>query len=567
MKEAETGSPKFALGTQLPGIAMSLLFLPFYLPFVNKAFHIDAPAFINLSQMFDWNPLIAFPVDYPYMGRVIPDFLPYEATHPLLVPYIIKIVTTIFGQNEVSLHLAFAIFPLMAIWSLIRLSTELFPDVRHNYAYLAVFFFTMPAFLVNAQNVMTDVPSLAFLLLSLAGFVCGMGHGSRRMTWVGSLALMLAVFTSYQNLIFLPLICFYMMWKRRLDIYSLLALAMPLVALSLWLAAVYATYDIFPLLKDGLDGTETSISDEIKRGLIAKTVIGKIVFIFGFIGSAMVWIIPVHHALKKELVRFLLFFICLLAGSYVGATVFSEHSVAKNLMLSVFIALGLQTIGTVGVLVRDRIREGRNAPEVLFLLIWFLSVIGFNIVVLPFGAARYLLPAFPPLFLIILTDQAWVCRSQKSRGLILASLCGSALFGVGSAYSDYQYAETYREFAGEVVKVRAELGVDPTFWYVGEWGMRHYMDKAGARILPATSNEPKVGDFVVIPEMPRFWQPSELVRERLVVYAQRKFISALPIRLFNRRSHAGFYSHLWGMLPLTFSTEPDEVFIVYRVER
>ena len=97
--------------------------------------------------------------------------------------------------------------------------------------------------------------------------------------------------------------------------------------------------------------------------------------------------------------------------------------------------------------------------------------------------------------------------------------------------------------------------------------MRHYMEKAGIRILPATSNEPKAGDFVVIPEMPRFWQLSGLVRERLVVYAQRKFISALPIRLFNRRGHAGFYSHLWGMLPLTFSTEPDEVFIVYRVER
>jgi hypothetical protein len=93
------------------------------------------------------------------------------------------------------------------------------------------------------------------------------------------------------------------------------------------------------------------------------------------------------------------------------------------------------------------------------------------------------------------------------------------------------------------------------------------MNKAGARVLLAASNEPEAGDFVVIPEMPRFWEPSRSLQPRLVVYAERKFTSALPIRLFNKRSDAGFYSHLWGMLPFAVSTAPDEVFAIYRVER
>jgi 4-amino-4-deoxy-L-arabinose transferase-like glycosyltransferase len=567
MKETGTEQFQFVFSKQLTTIAILLLLLLFYLPFINKAFHIDDPAFINLSQMFDWNPLIAFPVDYEYMGRVLPHFLPYEATHPLLVPYIIKVVTALFGQNEIPLHLVFAIFPLIAIWSLIKLNTELFPEFRLSPAYVAVFFYTMPAFMVNAQNVMTDLPSLAFLLLALAGFVSGVEHGSWRMTWLGSVALTLAVFTSYQNLVFLPLILFYSMWKRKLDVNSSLALAMPLVVLLGWLFAIYAAYDLFPLLKERSSGTSASVSDEIKRGLVAENLIGKIIFIFGYVGSAMIWIVPAHYALKKALARFFRSFIPLLAGSYLATTAFSGYSGATKLMLSTFVALGLQTIVTVGFLVRDRIRSGRNAPEAVFLFIWFLSVIGYNIAVLPFAAARYLLPAFPPLLLIILNDQAWVFFSQKSRGLILGALCGSALFAVGTAYSDYQYAGAYREFAGEVVKVRAEVGMAPTFWYVGEWGMRHYMDKAGARMLHETSNEPKAGDFIVIPEMPRFWEPSKLLQQRLVFFANRKFTSALPIRLFNKRSHAGFYSHLWGMLPFAFSTEPDEVFTVYRVAR
>ena len=355
--------------------------------------------------------------------------------------------------------------------------------------------------------------------------------------------------------------------KRKIDVNSSRAVGTPLLALFLWLLAVYAAHGIFPLLEQGSTDAAASIVDEIKRGLITKTLIGKIVFIFGYVGSAMVWIVPVHYALQKTLVRFSLCFIPLLAGSYLVASGFSGHSVATDLILSAFIALGAQTAITVSILVRDRVRSGRNAPEAIFLLVWFLCVVGYNIIAFPFGAARYLLPAFPPLLLIILNDQAWTSLNRRGRSLIQGAVCGSAILAAGAAYSDYQYAETYRVFADEVVKVRAEVGKTPAFWYVGEWGMRHYMNRAGARVLPATSNEPKAGDFIVIPDMPRFWEPSKLLQQRLVVYAERKFTSALPIRLFNKRSHAGFYSHLWGMLPLAFSTEPDEVFTVYRVAR
>ena len=88
---------------------------------------------------------------------------------------------------------------------------------------------------------------------------------------MGSLGLTLAVFTSYQNLVFSPLLCFYMISKRKLDVSSSLAVGTPLLALFLWLLAVYAAYGIFPLLEQGSTDAAASIVDEIKRGLITKT--------------------------------------------------------------------------------------------------------------------------------------------------------------------------------------------------------------------------------------------------------------------------------------------------------
>lgn len=93
------------------------------------------------------------------------------------------------------------------------------------------------------------------------------------------------------------------------------------------------------------------------------------------------------------------------------------------------------------------------------------------------------------------------------------------------------------------------------------------MDAAGARYLLRSSNEPRPGDYVVIPEMPRFWSPSAALLARMQPYAEREYRQAFPLRLFNRRSHAGFYAHHWGLLPLALSREPDEVFQVWRVVR
>lgn len=549
----------------LAGISVIVLvFLALYLPFINKAFQIDDYAFIHFSHRIGWNPLIAIPENWGNDGKILSNFLPYEITHPLLVSYFIKILIAIFGEHEISLHLAFMIFPLISIFSLIKLNEILFPASRQVVVFLALFFCSIPAFMVNAQNLMADVPTLALILLAVTGFVYGMERESPKMIYMGGCALTLAVFCSYHAGFFIPLLLLYAVLIRRFDKHMAISLALPVVALLVWLIAVYYLYGLFPLLKNKA-GEARSISTYVGVGLRIHALINKIVSMVAFIGAAMIWVLPLHYALKKAFPRFLLLLVPATVVCHVATFKLTGYEFSRNLFFSLFVAVGLLTFTTLIQMVWSRVKEGRPYQRELFLLLWFLIVIGYLILLFPFSSARYLLPAFPPVLMLLMNDPAWRFTTKARRVAISCALCGSLLFALASVFSDYTYADTYRDYSAHVKEFRATNGNNFNVWYIGEWGMRYYMDRAGAKYLYGSLNEPVAGDYIVIPEMPRLWGPSQDVQKRMAPFAEKSYSSRLPVRLFNRKSHAGFYCNAWGMLPFAFSYEPDEVFTLYRV--
>jgi dolichyl-phosphate-mannose-protein mannosyltransferase len=546
------------------GMIVFFVCLLLFLPFINKAFHIDDYAFISYAQMIGWNPLHAFPRDFDYAGNVLPNFLPYEMTHPPLVPYVIKSVIALFGENEIALHLAFMIFPLIALFSLMKLNKVFFPNSRFSAVILAVFFCSLPAFLVNAQNIMTDVPTLSFLLLAMAGFFDGFETGSRKMTYLGSAALTLTIFTSYQMIVFVPLLFLYALWRRKLNLHVVVAIIFPVLVLLAWLLAIYAKYDFFPVIKSKMAGVEGNVAGEIRKGLSPVTMIQKVFATFAFIGAAMLWIVPLHFALKKAVTRFLYLFVPIAVVSFLATFKLTNYHLSSKLFFSALVALGILTLITLVWEYRQRARCKETNHEV-FLLVWVFCVIGYCIALLPHSSARYLLPAFPPMLMLLMRDPVWTLDSRIRRAGIVCSLCGAILFALASSYSDYKFAETYRDFAVKTREVRTSGGNAFDVWYVGEWGMHYYMDKATARYLHKDSNEPKPGDIIVLPKMPAVWQFSPQVRGRVMLSGEEVYRSWLPLRLFNIWSHTGFYAHFWGLLPFAVSTEPDEVFRIYQV--
>ncbi len=553
----------FSLNKGKTAIFFFVVFCVFYLPFINKAFHIDDVDFIHFSEMIGWNPLNSTPIDYPYNGQVLKGYLPaYEMTHPLVVPYVIKIVSALFSQNEVVLHLSFFFFSLLSLISIFLLSRVLFPDSKNLGVLAALFLCSTPAFLVNSHKIMSDVPTLSCLLLSMASYSLYAERGSKGLAYLGGIALSLATFTSYQALFFVPVIFLYILLRKRLNIHSILSLAIPVVALLIWFLLLYSTHGLFPLLKSRGESERSLISFLINMGLQYRVLIGKAISILAFIGSSMLFLVPAYLFLNRSGLKFFVIFLPLAALSYLAVSAGTGYPFSDNAFLALMVALGLLSLL---IALKESLMTGDEhnlKARGIFLSSWIFLVAIYIMVFFPWVSARYVLPALPPLIMIILNGLGWE-RSNKRKIIISCALFLSVLFGLASGYSDYKFADSYREFGRDVKELRSGNDV----WYIGAWGMLYYMDKAGARYLFATSDEPKKGDFVVIPQMAGFWVPSPQLQMRLGPYAQKIVKSPLPLRLYNGRSHAGFYSNVGCLLPFAFSEEPDEFFWVFRVIR
>lgn len=552
---------KIVPGWLAPGFFCFFLVCLLFLPFVNKAFHIDDYYFLVWGELFDWNPLIAIPRDFMHQGLFIKEALPYDLTHPLLVPYLLKVLQEIFGRNEWPLHLVFLFFPLLALLSLAKLLVLTGYEYKLKVLVTLALFGTLPAFVVNGQNLMSDVPTLAFLLAGVASVVEAATSQRIELVWKGAGWLTCAVFTSYQALCFVVLLMAFVLFvsqSRRQKFYSVVILLIPLMLMLGWLLLIYLDYGTFP-------GQRASgVGSELIRGSQSHVIWARTVFVFAMIGASLIFVLPLRLAAGRKplspvrlgavssAIGFIFFLVAPAeAGDGMGRTA-----------LALLCLIGTVGLGLAYVDLKNWYRTS-NRPLVLFYGGWLVATLLCNLLLLPFGNARYLLPIFPVLFLVILKDCDYSSTLMTRFAVVLTIF--SMLWGLGNAWADSSYAGAYRDMAGEVAEFRDSLKSEQQIWYVGEWGMRHYFDRAGAHYLPANSIEPRPGDYVVIPEMPRFWAPAPWLRPRLTFYARREFRSPLPLRLFNRRSGAGFYCHYWGMLPFAFSLEPDEVFVIQEV--
>ena len=544
--------------------ALFLLCLLLFLPFLGKAFHIDDAGFLELARMVDWNPLRTAAEAAGGTGTSMdPRSLPYGATHTVLMPYLVKVLAALFGEREVPLHAAFLLFSLASLASLAALFERWYPAPPGRTSGMVLLFAAIPAFLVSGQSIMADVPTLAFLLASLLAFERAFGTGRRAPALLGGLLLAFAVFASYQMLAFVPLILFAARLRGRINRTVIMGAFLPVVLLAVWLALVYVRHGHVPIAPADLAGTGSGIAAELRRGLRPDVLFGKAVFLFALLGASLLFVVLVRLLSIRSAAR-------ALARIAVAGLVCCVP-LARGVRYSPLETAGLAFLCGVGaVAVFDAVRAGltgriEERARDRFLAAWAVTVIGYNLLFMPFGSARYLLPALPPLVLLLLhvpPDQA----AAGERGTAKAAVIILALlWGVASAASDQAYAGAYRSFAKEVRQFRDNRPQTVTTWYIGKWGMQFYLEREGCRVLPAGSQAPRKGDFLIIPEMPRFWQPAPEVGRRMAFYASREFRSALPLRLFNRRSNAGFYAHLWGLLPFAFSREPDEVFQVWEV--
>lgn len=150
------------------------------------------------------------------------------------------------------------------------------------------------------------------------------------------------------------------------------------------------------------------------------------------------------------------------------------------------------------------------------------------------GSARYLLPVAAPVAL-------WASFARRS--WVIGGFALQMALSLCLAIENYQHWDAYREFAKEVVR---EANGRRT-WINSEYGLRHYMEDAGARV-PHPGQLIPPGDVVV-------W--SELVRpvtlrhpgEQVVPLLEKEVRPWMPFRIIGVESHAGFSDITRGFSP------------------
>lgn len=538
------------------GITLAPLLL-----FAQKPFHIDDSAFIEIAQNILEYPLDPFHgsialVDHDYeifkrLGKTPNTF--ESMSHPPLVPYLMAAVIKLRGSvDEFALHLVFLIFPLMACISGFYIAERF-----TNSPFVAVLLLvTCPIFMVNAQNLMTDIPALGLNLCSLALFIYSVEHERIPFAVLAGILGGLSALTRYPGLMMPFLLVIYSIMTRKGLRLSIIAGIAAAGVFGIWLIenfAIYSTPHIWASYKF-YQSFYAYHSFGIKDTLI------KAVSNFSAMGGcAFLAAIFLFYFRKK---RFSVGFLISIAISAVllfllkrFTLALEDYSTGQFGVLCLFLFAGIYFVS-------EAIRVVFRNPENLsikFLGLWFLLTFVSALFLLPFGTGRYMLPSLFPLILILIADPEHDFNLGKKT--FSAIIVITFVFGLILSWTDFELALTYKIFPTTI----RETYPNAKMWFIGEWGFRYYMKEQGGVYLLSEDTRPGPGDVIVKPQMAGLHRMAASVFNQCLVYDPITLFSPNPIKILNLPAKAGFYSSGFGLLPFSAGGAPLESFDICRI--
>jgi 4-amino-4-deoxy-L-arabinose transferase-like glycosyltransferase len=554
----------------LPLILLGLLVLATSLPFVNKPFHIDDSAFLEIAQN-----ILAHPLD-PFRGQVAlvdRDFEVFRErgvvpntfagmSHPPLVPYFMAAVIKMTGGiSEWPLHAGATLFLLICVFSAYWIAERF----THNGLVATLFFATSPLLMVISQDLMTDIPMLAFTNLALVLFIHGSDREKRSWILLAGVAASLAILSRYVALSVLILFFAYSFLNQKGWRDALLASLIALICLVPWTFENLRHHGAIHFLASTQHYAFFYQSGSFAfRDAILKT-IGDCAALGGTAILSLVLMLLLIPSARNIVLTFVSIAIgALLVIINPFGLPLADYSILQQIFLILFFGAGLALILMA---IAFSIEQARSEPHekrsALFLLFWLSLNLIFAIFLLPFGTGRYILPILLPMALILVRQFEAEPKARRVHRIAIAvvlalTLTGGLILCVG----DYLFASAYKSYAESFRKNHPGQ-----VWFIGEWGFRYYMMAEGAHYLVSTDDRPAKGDVIVKAEMCGYNWVSPSVAPRVERITRDEVPCSFPVRILNIPAKAGFYSAGYGLLPYAVSRSPLERFEVFRVVR
>ncbi len=545
-------SPRAAASRREAGWIAGLALAPL-LPFLGKAFSVDAPVFVAVARRIVAAPLDPFGFEM-FWDETSLDTAVFNRNPPLL-SYWLAPWLGLFGEREWVLHAAALVFPLaaaLAMWGIARRLCPAAPAWAP-----AALLVTTPAFVVLGTTLLLDVPVLACTLVAVWAVVRGAEPDGARWQWLAGVAAAAAGLTKYVGFSALPLVAAGAVLLCPARGRALLRVALPpLVVWSGWAAFTAATYGAVHFLGS---------TDVVVQRSFALPLFGnQLTSLFVWYGGTLVFPVLAWGAVLVRAGRGLE--IALVCAALSAAAVWwllvpgepARRTPIDLFQLVLAVVCGAGALHLTATLVRPR--AWLRDPVDSFLALWIGGVAVFSLFVNWHVNAADALMAAPPALLLLFRD-------PETRPSVRQLVVWTALLvplSLALTASDVEQRNVYRDTASRIAR---EIGDAPgARWFVGHWGFQHYLEREGFRPVVPPQYERRYG----VSEIERGdWLASarnvsqldvtrNLDRFTMQVVWRFPVASRWPLRATQPDAGAGFYSHQSGYGPMAWSWVPVE---------
>jgi 4-amino-4-deoxy-L-arabinose transferase-like glycosyltransferase len=528
-----------------PRTILALATLACLLPFSGKAFHIDDSLFVWVGRHMQtqwWDP---YGFEVNWYGSAMPM---HEVTkNPPLACAYIALISSVFGEHELALHLGFFAQAIAVVLGVYELARRLCG--RPIEAALAALF--APVFLVSSTTVMCDILLVALWVWAVVLWMRGLDNNRPLTLALAGFLAGMCVLAKYFGVALIPLLLAYSVVRKGRLGWPLLYLLIPVVIIALyeyWTRTLYGR----GLLLDAFSYTN-QIEPRTVSGLFLKATTAV-----GFAGGCYAIVLMLSPALwrQRALVWAGIGAIALLAATWIILGRLPAYATAPArpwiaFQWSLFLLAG---VGLLALPILDW-KRNKNA-ESLFLLLWIFGTLLFGILNWTINA-RSILPMAPAVAILLLRRIETITPSVKLHWFFATA----ALLSLLVTLADYQLANSARAAA---ITIKEKFGGSPskTIWFQGHWGFQYYAEANGLHAYDSKQSQVGAGDLMVLP-----FNNTNLVpipkdkADRLTIIE----LPALPcLATMNKAVGAGFYMDLLGPLPFAFGAVPSEKYYILR---
>ncbi len=514
------------------------------LPFVGKAFHVDDSAFITYARVIAADPLRPFHGTYVYLGKRITLF---DQPNPLLWPYLIAGVRMVFGESEVAMHLLNLPFAALALWGMQSLARRLGVSPLLACVLMGI----SPAFLVMATDVMPDIAFVGLALAALASGVRAVDEDSAAAGVASGLLAYATFLTRYTGLLVAGLLLVYPICARRRAWRAYVPFAVACLGMAGW---EYLTWAMAG--SPHFQATLRTWSSPFRVRRAIRFLCNNLVYV----GSQLPWplVTPLLISLRGTGGA-----IVALASLALSAAAMEWAQIAwpsppwlAAVLAWPALALLLDAGTSIRALVPWRTPD-RRAVMRLFLAICLVVTL-FSTIKYVQTAAKYMLLPLAAAILQLLDSYGELRDRARAvaRAAIGVSIPVTLVLALLVAWSDYRWAGLYPDFF-----VQRWPRLAPTrgnAYYAGEWGLRHYAERAG--LAPYEGQWLGPEDCLVYADDNDFGLKRHVLGLQSVTTVMLRYPG--PFAVLDRRHQAGFYSQGWGYLPFVPSNDVVDVITV-----